>query len=316
MGKKNIKAFSLGLVGIGLLAIGGLITWHYQTDMDQAYRRIASGSKIVQTDCGPIEYGEFGEGEPVLIIHGSGGGYDQGAYFAHLIGGKFHWIAPSRFGFLGTPAPQGANSELQADAYACLLDALKIKRAGVVGISLGGPSALLFAQRHPERVTSLVMASAASHPIPARPAFQTLVFKAFLNDFVYWSIIHTSKAGLLDILGVPAAFQKELSPEELGRAYAFVDDILPMSARVDGQLLEGEMSQFDVSLIKQIQAPTLVVHARDDSLVPFDHASFTAQNVAGAELITLEKGGHLALMFNINAKALTQVEQFLAQHNP
>lgn len=58
---------------------------------------------MIKTTCGPIEYTEFGDGSPVLIAHGAGGGYDQGEYFARLIGGNYHWIAPSRFGFLGTP---------------------------------------------------------------------------------------------------------------------------------------------------------------------------------------------------------------------
>jgi len=312
----GFKQIFFSLVGIGLIVTGGLTYRHYRIDMAQAYKRVSSGGKVIQTACGPIEYTEFGEGAPILIVHGSGGGYDQGKYFGSLIGGKFRWIAPSRFGFLGTPAPEGANSDLQAEAHACLLDALGIKQVSVVGISLGGPSALLFSQHYPERVISLVMASAASHAIPARPAFQTTVFKAFLNDFVYWGIVHISPAGLLDILGVPASFQKELSSEELTRAYAFVEDIMPMSSRRQGQLLEERMSQYEETLIKKIQAPTLVVHASDDTLVPFDHASFTAQNVPGAMLITLEKGGHLAFMFDVNAQALRQVRQFLEHHNP
>ena len=303
-------------LGVGVVVTIGNIYRHYRQDMDQAYRRVSSDSKIIQTVCGPIEYTEFGEGYPVLIIHGSGGGYDQGKYFAGLIGGEFRWIAPSRFGFLGTPAPENANSGLQADAHACFLDALGIEQAGVVGISLGGPSALLFAQRYPERVTSLVMISAASHPIPVRSGFQATVFKAFLNDFVYWSIVHTNKAMLLDLLGVPAAFQDELSSEEMEQAFAFVEDIMPMGARRRGQLLEGRMSQFDVNLVQNIQAPTLVVHAQDDTLVPLDHANYTAKSILGSQLIVVDKGGHLALMFDLNAHALLQVEQFLSSTIP
>jgi pimeloyl-ACP methyl ester carboxylesterase len=313
--KRKLKVTILGLIGILLVVIAGLIYSRFRADVDKAFQRVSSNSKVVQTSCGTIEYTEFGEGEPMLMVHGSGGGYDQGEYFARLIGGNFHWIAPSRFGFLGSPAPDDASSEKQADAYACLLDALKIDRVGVVGVSLGGPSSLLFAQRYPERVSSLVMISAASFPIPPRPALQTVVFKAFLNDFVFWSIIQTNKSGLLDMLGVPVSFQKELLPDELAMAYSFVDDIMPMGARLNGQLLEGEMSQYDTSLVKQINTPTLVVHARDDSLVPFDHAEFTAQNVKGAELIPLEKGGHLALMFSVNSDALEQIRQFLNKTN-
>jgi pimeloyl-ACP methyl ester carboxylesterase len=95
---------------------------------------------MIETACGPIQYTEFGDGAPMLIVHGAGGGYDQGEYFAKLIGGNYRWIAPSRFGFLDTPVPDDANSSLQADAYACLLDELGIDRVGVVGVSMGGPS--------------------------------------------------------------------------------------------------------------------------------------------------------------------------------
>ena len=57
--------------------------------MSLAYQRISSGGKVIETACGPIQYTEFGEGAPMLIVHGSGGGYDQGEYFARLIGGNY-----------------------------------------------------------------------------------------------------------------------------------------------------------------------------------------------------------------------------------
>ena len=117
-----------------IVIIGALVFWQYRRDMTQAYARVTSGGTIIDTACGPIEYTEFGDGPPMLMVHGSGGGYDQGAYFASVIGGDYRWIAPSRFGFLGSPAPAGANTPQQTDAYACLLDALGIERAGVVGV--------------------------------------------------------------------------------------------------------------------------------------------------------------------------------------
>ena len=316
MKRITVSQIILSTLGLGLLLGVALVYRHYRIDMDEAYRRIEAGGKVIQTACGPIEYTEFGEGAPMLIVHGSGGGYAQGVYFARLIGGNFRWIAPSRFGFLGTPAPNNASSELQADAHACLLDALGIERVGLVGCSLGGPSALMFTQRHPERVTSLVMASAASHAIPDRPGFQAAVFKVFLNDFFFWGMVHLMPGGLLDLLGVPAAFQKELPAGDLQAAFQFLEDIIPMGARLQGQLLEERMSRIDETLVRQIQAPTLVVHAKDDTLVTFDHAEFTAQEVPGAQLIAEEKGGHLAFLFTVNRQALEQVLQFLEKYNP
>ncbi len=79
------------------------------------------------TRCGPIEVQQAGHGEPLLIIHGSGGGHDQGMAWAQpLVQQGLRVIAPSRFGYLRTPRPAAASPEAQADAHACLLDALAI----------------------------------------------------------------------------------------------------------------------------------------------------------------------------------------------
>jgi 2-hydroxy-6-oxonona-2,4-dienedioate hydrolase len=315
MNQKFLKPFILGSVVLAAVIPGGLIYRQYQHDMSLAYQRVSSGGKLVETACGPIQYAEFGEGPPVLIVHGAGGGYDQGVYFAQLIGGNYRWIAPSRFGFLGTPIPDNANSSLQADAYACLLDALGIDRVGVTGVSMGGPSSLLFAAHYPQRTKSLALISAASHALPPRPAILSTIFNIFLNDFVFWSMAHVSPGGLLAALGVPDDVQKQLSPQDLAQPYAFLESIEPMGARQNGQMLEQHMSEYEAEQIRTIKAPTLVMHARDDTLVSFEQGEFAAQTIPGAQLIPMEIGGHLALMMNMNVGAKQKLQEFLAQFN-
>lgn len=300
---------------LALVVPAGFVYRQYRQDMTLAYERVASGGKLMETACGPIQYTEWGEGPPLLLVHGAGGGYDQGAYFARLIGGPYRWITPSRFGFLGSPVPAGADSVSQADAYACLLDALGIVQVGVVGVSMGGPSSLLFAQRYPQRTTSLTLISAASHAIPPRPTIVATIFSVFLNDFVFWSMVRLSPEGLLTALGVPMAVQEQLSPPEVAELHAFLRSIEPMGARRAGQLLEQHMSEYDAEQIRQIQAPTLVLHAPDDSLVAFEQGEFSANHIPGAQLIPMQKGGHLALMMEMNAGAREQLATFLAQHN-
>jgi pimeloyl-ACP methyl ester carboxylesterase len=315
MKQKLPKYYILGSLALGLTIPGGLVYRRYQRDMSRAYRRVSSGGQVIETACGPMQYTEFGDGAPMLMVHGAGGGYDQGAYFARLIGGNYRWIAPSRFGFPGTPAPADADSALQADAYACLLDALGIQRVGVVGVSMGGPSALLFARRHPQRTQALVMISAASHAIAPRPALLATLFNIFLNDFVFWSLVRASPAGLLAALGVPLPVQQQLSAREVARLHTFLESIVPMGARRKGQLLEQRMSEIDAQQLQHIQAPALILHARDDTLVPFAHGAFSARRIPGAELIPMEKGGHLALMLDANSGARAKILAFLEQYN-
>ena len=316
MDRSLSKRVILGSVALAGAIPAGLIYRQYQHDMSLAYRRISSDGRMIDTAWGPIQCTEVGEGAPMLIVHGSGGGYDQGEYFARLIGGNYHWVAPSRFGFLGSPVPNnGADSAQQADAYARLLDALGIDRVGVVGVSMGGPSALLFALRHPQRTTSLVLISAASHAIPPRPAILATLFKVFLSDFVFWSMVHASPQGLLAALGVPVEVQKQLSPQEMARLHAFLELIEPMGARRNGQNLEQHMSEYDAQQIGNIRIPTLVLHARDDSLVAFEQGEFAATSIPGAQLMPMDTGGHLALMMDINAGAREKVLQFLEKYN-
>jgi len=84
---------------------------------------------------------------PLLAVHGSGGGHDQGTAFAGgLVSRGIRVIAMSRLGCLRTPMPADASAVAQADAHGCLLDAQGIPKAAVAGGSAGAPSAL-----HPAR---------------------------------------------------------------------------------------------------------------------------------------------------------------------
>ena len=132
------------LLGIALMGVS--VTAHYYSDMRAVQEHIDGlGSRVVETDCGPIEYARVGDGYPVLVVHGNAGGFDQGLLLANrTIDPQFQVIAPSRFGYLRSPMPANASVALQADAFACLLDSLAIKRAAVVaysaGSSISGPA--------------------------------------------------------------------------------------------------------------------------------------------------------------------------------
>ena len=160
LSRRNVLLAAAVVAG-GLLA---LAYTRYRHDIDPAYARIARGSQIAPTPCGPIEYAVRGEGPPVLVVHGAGGGFDQGLELADSIArAGFRVIAVSRFGYLRTPLPANASAPAQADAHACLLDSLDLRQAAIVGVSAGGPSALQFALRFPDRTTALVLLVPATY---------------------------------------------------------------------------------------------------------------------------------------------------------
>ncbi len=146
------------LAGVLAGRLAGITYRDYHAAIHRARRRVSTGSEIANTPCGPVEYAMAGDGAAVLIVHGAGGGYDQGLEFAKpLAMSGFRIIAMSRFGYLRTPLPTDASAAAQADVHACLLDALKVERAAVIGASAGAPSAMQFALRHPARCAALVL---------------------------------------------------------------------------------------------------------------------------------------------------------------
>ena len=112
-------------IAIGLIVAVVLVSVAYFWDMNQSYQRVRGKSTVIPSPYGDIEYTEGGSGPAVLVIHGSGGGYDQGELLAQaILGEQFHWITPSRFGYLRSTFHEGATFDDQAHAYAHLLDQL------------------------------------------------------------------------------------------------------------------------------------------------------------------------------------------------
>jgi 2-hydroxy-6-oxonona-2,4-dienedioate hydrolase len=284
----------------------------YRHDMALARERVLAGSQIMETDCGPIEYASVGEGYPVLVIHGAGGGYDQGLLLSQFVSEDVRLIAPSRFGYLRTPLPSNASPAAQADAYVDLLDALDIPQVAVVGISAGGPSALAFASRHPDRTSALVMLSAISHEDPPMDLVQRTVFNVmFGSDFLYWLIATNFQSSLMFTFGVPREVLAELTPAEKDWTSEFLQSLHPVSLRRAGIANDNQQSPRDCRF-ERISVPTLVIHAVDDSLIDISHGRYTAQNVPGARFLELESGGHI--LMGQHERVRSEVEAFLKKH--
>ena len=134
--------------------------------------------KTAQTALGVVEYVEIGDGPVVVAIHGAMGGYDKSLILAQTIGNAgYRYLAVTRPGYLGTPLSSGKSSEQQGDLIAALLDALNIDKAGVMAVSGGGPSALQFALRHPDRCAGLILASTCAGKIDSPIPFSFKVMK-------------------------------------------------------------------------------------------------------------------------------------------
>lgn len=250
-------------------------------------------SQLVETSSGPIEYATRGHGFPVLVCHGGAGGWDQGLITARLyLSEGLKAIAPSRFGHLRTPLAADSSAPAQADAYARLLDELGIDRVAVVGVSGGGPSALQFALRHPERAAALVMSAAVSDYVPPR---STGVYR---SDFGFYLSTTLGRKVALRAIGVTQDIEARLTADQQAALDELFRSMHPISLRTEGLLHDNEeWAERDRWArdypLEHITAPTLVVHAVDDSVVPFSHARNTTDSIPGARLLSLPSGGHM-----------------------
>lgn len=257
-----IKRLCLSALVLVSLA-AAIIYFSYSSFRKERLGELESGSQLVETSRGPIEYQIFGDSGPYLLYaHGRPGGYDQGFSYP-----GFRVLVPSRPGYLRTPLSVGRTPEEQAHAYAVLLDSLSIGQVFVLGISGGGPSAISFAALYPKRTVALVALAAVSQPIEpdeVEPPFMQ-------SDFLLWATFATMRDSLLM-------------------------SIWPVSRREAGN--ENDETQFqtlDLMAGREVTVPTLIIHGTDDANVPFSHSQRLANQIPTAELHSIEGGTHWLL---------------------
>lgn len=290
----------------------------YLWDINQAHDRVGAKGAVIPSPYGDIEYTEGGAGPPVLVIHGSGGGYDQGELLVRiLLNEQFHWITPSRFGYLRSTFREGATFDDQAHAYAYLLDQLGIKKVAVVTLSHGGPSALLFAALHPERVSSLTLISAgvASSTEPDQAQANQkgdMLTTIFKHDSLYWAITKLFRKQLIALMGADDAVIASFTPAQLEIVNQVIDFMNPVSLRSAGATFDNK-AEMPNERISAIRAPTLIFHATDDTLQLYHNAKYAASTIPGARLVSFEKGGHLVISVE-QAAIRTLLQKHIVDH--
>ncbi len=309
------RSLVLGLAIIaGALVAAFAVHARFKSDLALASARAAQGSTLIDTRCGPIEVQQAGTGTPLLMIHGSGGGHDQGMAWARPLAQQgVRVIAMSRFGYLRTPRPADASPEAQADAHICLLDALGITKAAVMGVSAGGPSAMQTAIRHPDRVSALVLVvpiaykpgTVADSAPPVSDDKDALLLGLLGSDFLFWSGLHAARDSLIrHVLATPPEQVAAASEAERARVNDMADRILPVSRRAAGLRDDTRLGKrLGPYALESVRVPTLVVSARDDGFGTYAGAQYTVSRIPGAKFLGFDDGGHLLVGHDAQVQA-------------
>ena len=243
--------------------------------------------RAVRDDVG-LAWAVRGEGEAVLLVHGLG--YDRFGWgpLAALLADRFRVVTFDNRGVGESDDPPGpyTTTEMAADA-AAVLDDTGIRRAHVIGTSLGGMIAQDLALHHADRVATLVLSATTPGGADAFPTPERTVelFSAFGDD--------PSQAQL-----------RRLVENALGRNTVLtnpglVDEIfryrLEHPPRRDPWLAQAAAAGAFSSLeaLPGLSVPTLVVHGTDDNVVDHRNSELLAGSIPDAELVLVPDTGHL-----------------------
>lgn len=276
------KKLILGIVGICLM---GVVAVSYSNAVKKANERFAvykAKASTIETSFGKLTYIDEGQGVPILSSHGICGGYDQ-AYdtLADKVD-RYRVIAPSRFGYPGSDAPDNPSIENQVEAFVELLDALNIEKTYVLATSAGGTSAIKFALMHPERTKGLIL-HCSGYPALEKPEKEITYMgpPAFLcYDLPMW---------LFSPLFEPI----------MGMNQDTIEMIMPFKEKHEGIVIDAKITntvmfnhpeEYDLS---KLQVPVLCIHSKDDKLANYEGAIPWAERIPDCTFISLEIGGHL-----------------------
>lgn len=242
-------------------------------------------------DAGGIKtnYLEAGEGRAVLLVHGSGPGvtgYANWRLTMPPLAERFRVIAPDMagFGFTERPAGLRCDVDIWADQVVGVLDALGLERASIVGNSFGGAIALRTAVRYPDRVDKLALMGSAgvkaelTDGLDAVWGYEPSVanMRRIMDLFAYDRALITDElAEVRYRASTEPGFQESYSALFPAPRQRWVDAMVTPEAQ-----------------IRNIPHETLIVHGREDKIIPLATSLRLAELIDRAQLHVFGHCGH------------------------
>ena len=256
---------------------------------------------------------DVGQGSSVLLLHGSGPGVSAWANWRLLL----PVLAPTRrviapdlrgFGYTDRPADPTDNAHYRMDKWVQqavdLLDTLGIAQTDLVGNSFGGALALALAIKHPQRVRRLVLMGSVGVPFVLTPGLDAAWgytpslanMRALLDIFAFdRSRVTDELAQLRYQASIQRGFQESFAAMFPAPRQAWVDAM-----------------QSSEQHIRALPHETLVVHGREDAVIPLANSLLLSQWITRAQLHVFGQCGHWTQIEHA-ARFARLVENFLAE---
>ncbi len=249
---------------------------------------------------------EVGSGPPLLLIMGLGASLETWIAQRDVFSTRHRVVMFDNRGAGASdcPPPPWTVPDMAADAVA-VLDALRIERAHVLGVSMGGMIAQEMAIRWPERVDRMVVALSFARPDPVRRAF--LLFRRWARlqgvDLVQEGVAN------LPWLVSPRVLN---DPGRLEEILGVVGTMPLMPADAYAHQIDAILEHDTLSRLGRVRAPTLVLAAAEDVLTPLYLSREIVNAIAGAQMVVLPRGNH-AVQIEEPAAFNAAVLEFLSE---
>jgi 2-hydroxy-6-oxonona-2,4-dienedioate hydrolase len=253
-----------------------------------------STGRTVQIPTGEVFFNEAGDGYPLLLLHGSGPGATGWSNFGknmQVLSKEFRCIAPDMPGWGQSVAVKWDERDHVKDAIA-LLDALGIEKAAVVGNSMGGATALRMTAEYPDRVSHLMTMGAGSagpryFSAGDGPSEGLKLLQAGYRDPSPESMRTMVNIFTFDPTFATDELVEQRSKVAMSRPDHLANFIEGMGVRRGFATLEQIMS---------ITAPTLIMHGRDDRVVPYENALMLVSAIANSRAVIMNRCGHWMML--------------------
>ncbi|XPV69570.1 MAG: alpha/beta fold hydrolase [Halarcobacter sp.] len=243
----------------------------------------------IKTGSFNTNYHDIGEGEPIIFIHGSGPGVSAFANWRlcmPVLAEKFRVIAPDMAGFGFSDRPEGMiyNMDVWLKQTIDLMDALGIEKTNLVGNSFGGALALALTIKYPQRFDKIVLMGAmgVEFEITAgldqawgyTPSLENM--KSLLDTFAYSRVLVTDELAKLRYdASIRPGFQ-----ESFGSMFPE-----PRQSSVTAMASDEEN-------IKKIKNNVLIIHGREDKVIPFENSIRLHNLITKSQLHGFGECGH------------------------
>lgn len=253
-------------------------------------------SKFIKVENHNYHYIETGSGEPVILIHGWMG---WGAFWKKVIPymkDQYHIYAPDLLGHGISDKPLEKDisygTEAQARRIIAFMDALGIKKAYIVGHSMGGEIAAKVAALAPDHVKGLVLICAAGMEknLKLLPWHLRLGRVLHMENFTWMMTEDALRFNTPSLM----FYSENRMPDEL------IYDIMMMNLNdmhdrkaLNKVTKEGLLRDFMDKRCKDIKAPTLVIASKYDRVIPPETQEQYSSLIPGAQYVCIEKAGHM-----------------------